>query len=220
MRSEVRLLPDPPVERAGRRGDPRPAPQPARGHSSAGRAPALHAGGREFDPPWLHQGAAGRAGEGRERGKAEGASECRAASARSRGLAGRHWRPGIFNSSGNAHIHTPRPRRPRRRVPGGAAREKSKWRMRPPAGGRLGLYGQANKRIRWMPRRQEAMKDVAACEKPRRGGKQPMTRGCPNGETRPACWASRPESIGAGGEPGELKHLSTPRKRNQPRFPK
>ena len=25
------------------------------GHSSAGRAPALHAGGREFDPPWLHQ---------------------------------------------------------------------------------------------------------------------------------------------------------------------
>jgi hypothetical protein len=25
-----------------------------RGHSSAGRAPALHAGGREFDPPWLH----------------------------------------------------------------------------------------------------------------------------------------------------------------------
>ena len=24
------------------------------GHSSAGRAPALHAGGREFDPPWLH----------------------------------------------------------------------------------------------------------------------------------------------------------------------
>ena len=26
-----------------------------RGHSSAGRAPALHAGGREFDPPWLHQ---------------------------------------------------------------------------------------------------------------------------------------------------------------------
>ncbi len=29
--------------------------QVKRGHSSAGRAPALHAGGREFDPPWLHQ---------------------------------------------------------------------------------------------------------------------------------------------------------------------
>ena len=27
------------------------------------------------------------------------------------------------------------------------------------------------------------------------------------------------EYIGARGEPGELKHLSTPRKRNQPRFP-
>ena len=24
------------------------------GHSSAGRAPALHAGGQGFDPPWLH----------------------------------------------------------------------------------------------------------------------------------------------------------------------
>jgi hypothetical protein len=27
----------------------------ARGHSSAGRAPALQAGGRRFDPDWLHQ---------------------------------------------------------------------------------------------------------------------------------------------------------------------
>ena len=27
----------------------------SRGHSSAGRAPALHAGGRRFDPVWLHQ---------------------------------------------------------------------------------------------------------------------------------------------------------------------
>ncbi len=26
----------------------------ARGHSSAGRAPALQAGGRRFDPAWLH----------------------------------------------------------------------------------------------------------------------------------------------------------------------
>ena len=29
----------------------------------------------------------------------------------------------------------------------------------------LRLYGQANKRIRWMPRRQEAKKDVTVCEK-------------------------------------------------------
>ena len=34
--------------------------------------------------------------------------------------------------------------------------------------GDLELYGQANKRLRWMPWRSEAMKDVAACEK--RGG--------------------------------------------------
>jgi hypothetical protein len=29
--------------------------RPARGHSSVGRAPALQAGGRRFDPVWLHQ---------------------------------------------------------------------------------------------------------------------------------------------------------------------
>src|SRR5262245_11581162 len=28
---------------------------PGRGHSSVGRAPALQAGGRRFDPVWLHQ---------------------------------------------------------------------------------------------------------------------------------------------------------------------
>jgi hypothetical protein len=32
--------------------------------------------------------------------------------------------------------------------------------------------------------------------------------------------ASAAEYIGCRGEPGELKHLSIPRKRNQPRFPK
>lgn len=29
-------------------------PVEIRGHSSAGRAPALHAGGQRFDPVWLH----------------------------------------------------------------------------------------------------------------------------------------------------------------------
>ncbi len=47
------------------------------------------------------------------------------------------------------------------------------------------LYGQVNKRIRWMPRRQEAMKDVVACDKPRGAGKQALIRGFPNGETQP-----------------------------------
>ena len=49
----------------------------------------------------------------------------------------------------------------------------------------LGLYGQAMKRTRWMPRQPEAMKDVEACDKARRGGKQPATRAFLNGETHP-----------------------------------
>ena len=47
----------------------------------------------------------------------------------------------------------------------------------------LGLYGQVNKRIWWMPWRQKAMKDVVACEKLRGAGKQASIRRCPNGET-------------------------------------
>jgi len=45
------------------------------------------------------------------------------------------------------------------------------------------LYGQATKRIRWMPRQLEAMKDVGACEKSRGAGKHALIRECPNGET-------------------------------------
>ncbi len=46
-----------------------------------------------------------------------------------------------------------------------------------------GLYGQANKRIRWMPWQLEAMKDVGACEKLRGVGNQTVIRRCPNGGT-------------------------------------
>jgi hypothetical protein len=64
------------------------------------------------------------------------------------------------------------------------------------------------------------MKDVVACEKPRGAGKQALIRGYPNGETHLSVrQVSGAEYIGAGGEPGELKHLSTWRNRNQPRFP-
>ena len=49
----------------------------------------------------------------------------------------------------------------------------------------FGLYGQVNKRARWMPRQSEAMKDVVTCEKLRGGGKQPMIRRYLNGETHP-----------------------------------
>jgi hypothetical protein len=44
-------------------------------------------------------------------------------------------------------------------------RKRGQW-----SGGDFGLYGQANKRIRWMPWQSEAMKDVAACEKCRGAG--------------------------------------------------
>ena len=49
--------------------------------------------------------------------------------------------------------------------------------------GCVGLYGQAEKRIWWMPWQLEAMKDVVACDKPRGAGKQALIRGFPNGET-------------------------------------
>ena len=86
----------------------------------------------------------------------------------------------------------------------------------------IGLYGQAFKCIWWMPRQLKAMKDVVACDKPRGVSKQTLIRGFPNGETHcPPLQesVSAPEYIGCGGEPGELKYLSTRRKRNQPRFP-
>ena len=41
-----------------------------------------------------------------------------------------------------------------------------------------------------MPRQLEAMKDVVACEKVGRGGKQPATPTCPNGETHGTCAVS------------------------------
>ncbi len=47
----------------------------------------------------------------------------------------------------------------------------------------LRLYGQVIKRIWWMPWRQQAMKDVAACDKPRGVSKQTLIRGFPNGAT-------------------------------------
>ncbi len=45
-----------------------------------------------------------------------------------------------------------------------------------------------------------------------RRGRYPLMRGCPNGATRRE-WSRHPP-VG-GGEPGELKHLSTRRKRKQ-----
>ena len=55
----------------------------------------------------------------------------------------------------------------------------------------LGLYDQATKRAWWMHWRQEAMKDVVACDKLRVAGKQALIRRSPNGETWPFGGISR-----------------------------
>ena len=44
-------------------------------------------------------------------------------------------------------------------------------------------HDQATKGTRWMPRRQEAKKDVGSCEKRRGAANQALIRRCPNGET-------------------------------------
>ena len=78
------------------------------------------------------------------------------------------------------------------------------------------IYGQATKGTGWMPWHQEAMKDVVSCDKPRGAAKQALIRGFLNGETHPRHGgSSMTEYIGHGGERGELKHLSTFRKRKQ-----
>ena len=54
MRSVVRIYPDPPTSAGPNALLFRVQSGRLRGHSSAGRAPALQAGGRRFDPVWLH----------------------------------------------------------------------------------------------------------------------------------------------------------------------
>lgn len=77
--------------------------------------------------------------------------------------------------------------------------------------------GKSRKSIWWMPGLTKTMKDVAACDKLRWGGKQPLTRGFPNGETYPVedrmsgGWIHRPLRR----QPDELKHLSSRRKREK-----
>ena len=50
------------------------------------------------------------------------------------------------------------------------------------------LFFQATKGQRWMPWRQEPMKDVGDCEKLREAVDQALIRRCPNGETRHPSW--------------------------------
>ena len=81
-------------------------------------------------------------------------------------------------------------------------------------------FGQTRKGVRWMPWRFGPKKDVASCDKPRGAASRlrsvDLRMGQP-GEGKPS--SSCAEYIGAGRAPGELKHLSTRRKRKQPRSP-
>jgi hypothetical protein len=83
--------------------------------------------------------------------------------------------------------------------------------------GSRGSRGQDTKGGRWMPWRQEAMKGVASCEKPRGAASRPRAADARMGEPP---WGnahgSPAEFIGGRGEPRELKHLSTSRRRQQP----
>jgi hypothetical protein len=45
------------------------------------------------------------------------------------------------------------------------------------------LFDQENKGTRWMPWRQEPMKDVGGCDKPGGDADQSLIPGFPNGET-------------------------------------
>jgi hypothetical protein len=47
------------------------------------------------------------------------------------------------------------------------------------------IYSQVKKGLRWMPWRQEPMKDASGCEKLRGAAERALIRRCPNGETRP-----------------------------------
>jgi hypothetical protein len=64
-----------------------------------------------------------------------------------------------------------------------------------------------------MPWLSEAMKDVISCDKLRGGANNRYIRRFPNGATLPV-EGGKPSVIG-GSKPGELKHLSTRRKRKQ-----
>jgi hypothetical protein len=81
------------------------------------------------------------------------------------------------------------------------------------------VHGQATKGAWWMPRHQKAKKDAVNCEKPRGVVRERRSVGVRMGKPgRRNGLSPCTESIGAGSQPREVKHLSTWRKRNQPRL--
>src|SRR5512137_2440298 len=78
------------------------------------------------------------------------------------------------------------------------------------------FYGQATKGVRWMPRQREAMKDVVSCEKLRGAANRLRSGDIRMGQPgRGHARSLHGKSIAMQGERGELKHLSTFRRRKQ-----
>ena len=81
--------------------------------------------------------------------------------------------------------------------------------------------GQAKKSARGMPWHQEPMKDAIGCDKPRGAAHKLRSVDFRMGKPGRAILCQRAlNKIGVRGEPSELKHLSSSRKRHQPRFRK
>jgi hypothetical protein len=155
----------------------------------------LHAGGQEFDPPWLHhQSYSALAHTARDLIGLLGKLKRYRSLTTRKSVPRKNVRRLTFNKNASARAQAGAGVLKRKREKSQLANNTAK-----PAvaccqdhslsgslrrTGPLGLYGQVNKRIRWMPRQSEAMKDVVACEKPRGACKLALIRGCPNGETR------------------------------------
>jgi hypothetical protein len=81
--------------------------------------------------------------------------------------------------------------------------------------------GQVIKSTRWMPRSREATKGAVSGETLRVAASRHRSGGTRMGEpTLDSTKESLTEFIGQGSEPGELKHLSSPRNRKKTRCPK
>ena len=174
----------------------------SRGCSSIGRAPALQAGGRRFDPVQLHQSL----------GSFQSSQQfevCSFSSSLYRLQARQHSSLAIRNGSrvasdesclffnnleGKGAVSLMRARCTRVEMYLYVQITETKGRGLDGANTTVTvasqedprLWSQATKCMWWMPWRLQAMKDVAACEKLRGAGKRALIRRCPNGETRPA----------------------------------
>ncbi len=70
-----------------------------------------------------------------------------------------------------------------------------------------------------MPWQSEAMKDVVACEKARGGGKRPLIRACPNGETHLIYQVSLTEYIGKAKRTGRTETSKYPEEKKSTEIP-